>query len=44
MLDVSPENDGRLKREYTDGFWGPVRKEIHEAVEVSEEQIVYVIR
>ena len=41
MLAVFPENDSRLKREYTDGFGGPVREEwAHEAVEVSEEQIV----
>jgi hypothetical protein len=33
--DVSPENDGRSKLAYADGFGGPVRKErTHEAVNV----------
>ena len=33
--DVSPENDGNLKREWTGGFGGPVRKEwIDEAITI----------
>jgi hypothetical protein len=33
--DVSPENDGRLTLEYTDGFGGPPSKEwIDEAIEI----------